>query len=58
MGLRKYTIGNILRSKEEKQEQKVAAKNFTEKDREELRKENCDDGTCNCIARREAGLDD
>jgi len=40
MGLIKYTMGKILRNQEEEQERKVAAKNFTDADREALRKEN------------------
>ena len=46
MSLRKYTMGRILRSKEEKEEQKTAAKNFTDEDRKELHKENCDRADC------------
>jgi len=43
MGLVKYTLGRILRNDEEKQEQKIAASNFSDKDREALRQENQDE---------------
>lgn len=39
MGLRKYGTGKILRDEEEEKERRVAAKNFTAKDRKELAEE-------------------